>query len=139
MWVAHYAWLHSKYPKKKESRLSTITQDNPDSSLLEMPEVNMCQNLLEYLLDIGISGSSGFGLTPLTWTELLSWSTLTGITLTSWESLALMNLSRAFTSYHGKFDEKDVASPHVVEDFDRNLVSQSIGFRLRSLAKRMNK
>lgn len=114
-------------------------EDNPDSSLLEMPEVPGCQNLLENLLEVGISGSSGFGLTPLTWTELLSWTTLTDIYLNSWESVTMINLSRAFTSYHGKFDEKDVPAPHVVEDFDRNLVSQSIGFRLRSLAKRMNK
>lgn len=112
---------------------------NPDSPLLEMPEVELCSNLLDYVIDIGIANSAGFGLTPLTWTDLLSWSKLTNVELTSWESKQLMDLSRSFTSYFSKYDDKEIPAPHVVEEFDREKVSQSIGFRLRSIAKRIKK
>lgn len=83
--------------------------------------------------------ASGFGVTPLTWSEIESWSNLTEICISNWEATMLVNLSRTFTSNFNKFDGNEFLSPYVVEEFDREKVSQNIGSLLRSLASRVNK
>lgn len=114
-------------------------EDNEDSPLLTMPEVEDCKYLLEFLIDVGISSANGFGMTPLSWSELHSWSILTDTQLTSWDAATIIQLSRSFTSYFTKYDEKDFATPYQLEEFDREAVSQTIGSRLRMLAVRMKK
>ena len=91
------------------------------------------------MIEIGTSMASGFGVTPLTWSEIESWSNLTDIRISSWEATMIMSLSRTFTSSFNRFDEKEFPSPYVVEEFDRAKVSQNIGSLLRSLASRVNK
>lgn len=104
-----------------------------------MPQLSGCSYLIDYLIEIGTSMASGFGVTPLTWSEIESWSNLTDIRISSWEATMLMSLSRTFTSSFNRFDDKDFPSPYVVEEFDREKVSQNIGNLLRSLASRVNK
>ena len=83
--------------------------------------------------------SSGFGITPLTWTEIKSWCEVTQTELSSWEATMVMSLSRHFSSSFNKFDEKDFPTPYMVEEFDREKASKTIGGALRLLAKRVNK
>lgn len=104
-----------------------------------MPEVENSEYLIEYLLEIGTSMASGFGVTPLTWTEIYSWQQLMSIELTGWELTQIMTLSRVFSANYAKFDEKDFPTPYTVEEFDREAASQGIGNALRSLASRVNK
>ena len=112
---------------------------NPESPLLEMPDVTNLTYIIEYLLELGTSLASGFGVTPITWTELRSWLELSELQLDSWESNLLISLSRSFCANYTKFDEKDFPTPYVIEEFDRKAASASIGGSLRLLAKRMNK
>ena len=139
LWVQHYAWLHSKYPKQKESRLSSILTNNPESPLLIMPDIPFLTYLIEDLIEIGTSMSGGMGVTPLTWSEIKAWSDLTDNRLASWESTIIMRLSQIFVSSYNKFDDKDFETPFSVEEFDREAASKSIGNMLRSLAQRAKK
>lgn len=116
-----------------------MTEENPDSALLEMPDIGSQGYLIELLLEIGASASTGFGVAPLSWSEIYSWSSLTQTNLTSWEASTIMSLSRAFTASYHRFDETNAAAPFVHEEFDRVAASRNIGNALRLLAKRVNK
>lgn len=138
--MTHYAWLHSKYPKGTESRLSTIIEKSPDSPLLQMPELpDQSAYIINHVIEVGTTMSSGLGVTPLSWTEIKSWSELTMTDLTSWEASLIMELSRTFTSNYNKFDDKDFPTPYIIEEFDRSSASKNIGNALRFMAKRVNK
>ena len=104
-----------------------------------MPQLSGCSYLIDCLIEIGTSMASGFGVTPLTWSEIESWSNLTEIDISSWEATMIMSLSRTFTSSFNRFDDKEFPSPYIVEEFDREKVSHNVGSLLRSLASRVNK
>lgn len=114
-------------------------KQNPDSPMLKMPELDDAGYVIEYLLEIGTSMASGFGITPLTWSEIYSWSELSQTELSRWEASTIMSLSRTFTSKYNMFDEKDFPTPYILEEFDREEVSKTIGGALRLMASRMNK
>lgn len=104
-----------------------------------MPAIDDADYILSLLIEAGISESNGMGLTPLSWTELANWTYLSKIDINSWEASTIISLSRQFTASLNEYDDKDIPPPFTIEDFDREKVSQSIGDRLRSLAKRINK
>lgn len=104
-----------------------------------MPEIQWLGYLINYLIEIGTSMASGFGITPLTWTEIEAWKNLTEVEITGSEASIIMRLSRTFTSCYNQYDGKDVPAPYIVEEFDREKVSSNIGSLLRSLASRVNK
>lgn len=117
-----------------------MKEQDEDHTLLNMPSVEgSADYIINLLIQVGISQSNGMGLAALTWSELCSWSNITMIDLSSWEAETLIDLSRQFTASLSEYDEKDVPAPYIADDYDRERVSQSIGDRLRSLAKRINK
>lgn len=63
--------------------------------------------LLEILTDLGWSGSSGFGSTPISYAELEAWSRLTQTALEPWEVECLRAASTAYCAQAASKDERE--------------------------------
>ena len=52
-----------------------------------------------WFMDLHETRGGGFGPGPVTWTELVNWSDLTGIRPTPWEARMIRLLDRAYQQY----------------------------------------
>lgn len=64
----------------------------------QLPPLPTYGYIVMWLFDIGIFSSSGMGASPLTWSELLAWSTLSGHSPTTAEAEAIIRLSREYVT-----------------------------------------
>lgn len=107
------AWLHATPERKGEKAVSVPRMQTFQSKenlglpqpLLDLPEVDAGQHLVDYLLQLGPT----IGGEPLTYQEIAAWCGLTGIVLSSWEAVTLRALSASYASEY--FAAKDPARP----------------------------
>lgn len=120
------AYLNGVPDGSKSSRSEVyrlVTKKFPD-----MPDTNGGEYLIEYMLTIGPGLNGGMGLVPLDFTEILSWSRLSGIELSGWESLAIRNLSRVYVSQLSISNKADCLAPWVrgVKDIEAHNMLKSM-------------
>lgn len=69
-----------------------------------MPEIAPFSYVIDLLVQIGPS--------EVTWQEISSWCSLTGITLSVWESNTIKRLSAIYTSCANKYHDSTAVSPY---------------------------
>ena len=79
----------------------------------------------------GPANSSQAGAVPITWTELASWSTMSAISVSPWESELLIGLSRMYCAQYNA-TVKDTPRPVAETDEDiiakkRKLIAEMLG------------
>lgn len=123
IWVKQTAWLQApvdpdfKPSKKYESRLEKFKENSEEIKYEPEAYSNYIINIAN---SIGLYLNSGYGPVPITWTEILSWSTLTKIEITPWEANLIMKLSRAFVSQFSISKNPACISP-ILEVDEENL------------------
>jgi hypothetical protein len=97
-----------------------------------MPDSGNFQHLIDYLFELDICKSNGMGLFPLGFDDLINWQKLTGVVLNSWESSALVKLSRHYVTQFNKFDRKNEPDPVAILN-PNSQVSSQLKNALRSM------
>lgn len=72
------------------------------------------------------------GLFPLGFDDLINWQRLTGVVLNSWESSALVKLSRHYVTQFNKFDRNNEPDPVAILN-PNSQVSSQLKNALRSM------
>lgn len=109
-----------------------------ESNSLKLPEIEGGDHMVNHLTEAGICLSNGMGLMPLTWQEIDSWLSVTGLELTTWEKLTLKELSEAYVNEYSLSSDKTRPAPYVhkVDEIDRQAVSDKLKGIFRGLKKR---
>ncbi len=71
---------------------------------------------------MGCANNTGMGLTRLSWQEIESYSRLSGVDLTPWESEQVINMSREYCLWKQKGAKQDCQAPWIDE---KNLVANT--------------
>jgi len=77
----------------------------------DIPAKGMYEYLIQILSDISEAVHDGDRLAGQSWQELAAWQELSGVKLTSSESLIIHKLSRHYASMYNSFNGKSAASP----------------------------
>jgi hypothetical protein len=80
--------------KRKATRGEWLQEVEPDSTLLNLPDVSPAEELVEWLMEAGPTE----GDKPLSWRELDAWAGRTGNYVDEFVSTTLMQMSRAYFS-----------------------------------------
>lgn len=141
--MKHQAWL-SAVPESKSKcdgpRLSRLQQyreqQGEDAPLLQLPELDAGEHLVDWLHRAGTVGHGAMGgVMALSWQELQAWDRLSGTGLTPWEAEAIMHLSQTYAAMSNKATKADCPAPYQPEDFDRDATADRIKQGLRQFAK----
>ena len=75
-----------------------------------MPDVLGYEYMTALLAELGIVSSGGMGIAPLSWQEIDAFNRCGHLELTSWETMRLMDMSRAYCNWNSKGGEQtDIA------------------------------
>ena len=66
---------------------------------IEFPDISGSEYLLHHLKQIGLSFSNGMGISPVSYQEILSYSTLNGLEFTPNEINTMKNMSSQYCRY----------------------------------------
>jgi hypothetical protein len=97
-----------------------------------LPDIETDSHILEWLLEIGIFESNGYGPSPLTYREIEAWSRMTGIMPTYEETRFIKMLSREYCSQYSKSSDRDSAPPYTTEKVNQESVSDRVRAAFRS-------
>jgi len=75
--------------------------------------------LLGYLQEMDFCIKGEMGLAPLSFQELASWQSSTGLALSPWEVLALKRLSSDYIDQLGRSKDRAEPAPYQTEDLPR--------------------
>ena len=106
------------------------------SPLLEMPQIEHGQYLLDYAFEIGPSKSTGQGPAVIDWVDIKAWMDLNELKLDAWEILVLREISKAFVAQYYMSEGSLTPSPYQPPKIDQVAASKRIGGLLRSLIAR---
>jgi hypothetical protein len=121
LYVRQTAWLSAtpdpppkKHPKAPDQppqkpRRETILASGGE---VHLPPVEACQNLLDYLFQVGPLMAAGAGAGPVTFGELEAWEHSSGITLAPWQKLLLRRLSDAYLDQSQRATQRDCLAPY---------------------------
>jgi len=127
--------LHSKPSKQELTRFDIYTNAEQPSILLEMPELDYAEYLMNYAQELGFSKSSGMGLMPIDWVDLNNWSQVTKTTLSNWEALVIVYISKSYVDQYYLSNEKIVPAPYQQIQIDKTVVSNKIANLFRSMIR----
>lgn len=114
------AWLHAVPKPPEGSRRAQIAgQAHPLSRLDQMkrngvePKMppNPLPHLINWLIEIGITESSGMGPLPLSWREIRAWQNSVHVRLAPWEARLLRHLSVAYIAQGRKAESENCPAP----------------------------
>lgn len=92
----------------KESRGQLYTRRNPDTALLELPDAGFARYMIENLFEVGpMTGEHS-----LSWAEIDRWATRTGVELSEFEAVTLVDLSREFSRMLNLARDPDYRCPN---------------------------
>lgn len=92
----------------KESRGQLYTRRNPDTALLELPDAGFARYMIENLFEVGpMTGEHS-----LSWTEIDRWAERTGVELSEFEAVTLVDLSREFSRMLNLARDPDYLCPN---------------------------
>lgn len=133
LYAQQHAWL-SAYVDDAGPRWKKDGEDR-------LPEEPSTMYLITWLLEIGPTVSNGFGQSGLSWTDILSWQTLSGRQLEYYEALAIQRLSDAYAAMLTKASDKDCQAPFDYDlEFERKTASSALEALLdKMIAERATK
>ncbi len=105
---------------EREKCLSRIEQLKSDGIKPQMPP-NPMPHVVNRLIEIGLTGSTGMGPVPLCWLEIDAWSRQTGIELMPWEARLIRALSTAYIAEGRKAESENCPPPWRAEVSRREL------------------
>jgi hypothetical protein len=108
--IADAKGVKGKSRRQQILSLSELSEDEPD---FELPEKGPLEYLINYLSEIGEADLIGDNLTTIKWGTMMAWSEMTGVKLTSSESLGLQRLSAAYVSQYYKSSDGSCPAPHI--------------------------
>lgn len=158
------AWLDAIPKDNAKSRREQLASGSIESKsyLLEMPDIEDCEYLLDLWHEAGTVGHTGMGICGLDWKEIGPWAdkcyshavvqylptendqsipvTLQECFLSVWELLVIKSLSSAYASEYSQASDVDRPAPYVsvadLEELDRPAIANKIGSILRSRMKK---
>ena len=86
-----------------------------NSNLLKLPELEYGSHLIEFLYELGIYTVSGFGILPLSFSEIEAWKNTTKTNISSWEARVLKFLSSSYVSQHNASEDPNCPAPYSEE------------------------
>lgn len=99
-----------------------------------MPDAGDFKHLIEYLIELDLCKSSGMGLQPFSFDDLISWQRLTGVRINSFESSTLINLSRLYVNSYNRFDKTNESDPSaILNPLSADVISSQLKTALRSM------
>ena len=125
------AWYHSTPENSKIQRGKSI----PDN-LKEFPSLIGGEYLLEYLFDLGISHSDGYGQNPIKYTEIKAYCDLVSIDLSPFEVKTIRELSVAYCNQASISTKKDAFAPYTKKELSKDEVSNKLKNAFTTLRKR---
>lgn len=99
-----------------------------------MPDVSV-PHVIDYLMEIGPAASGGMGPTPISHAEIRAWQENTGISLTSWESRTLRQLSREYVGELIAGADRERQAPYQPAEVDTAQVAQDLRAAISGMAK----
>lgn len=114
------AWLNAT-PKPDERsgrgkadreprRLSRVDQMKRDGVKPQLPP-NPMPHIVNRLVEIGLTGSTGMGPVPLSWLELDAWCRRTNVDLIPWEARLIRELSSAYIAEGRRAESENCPAP----------------------------
>lgn len=117
------AWLHAM-PKPPQGTQRAIEaakpgQPAPQTRLEEMKSRNIepqmppnpAPHIITWLIDMGITGSTGMGKIALSWTEIDAWRRMTGLNIDPWVARLIRHLSSVYISEGRKAEDETCPPP----------------------------
>lgn len=99
-----------------------------------MPEAGDFNHLIDYLSELDICKSSGMGLYPLGFDDLINWQVLTGVRINSFEASSLVKLSRLYVNSYNRFDKTNEIDPSaILNPLASDVISSQLKTALRSM------
>jgi hypothetical protein len=96
----------------RESLESLLANHGIKDPMLEPVDVSNCVTYLwEFILDLNSTRQSGMGVNAISYTEIVSWCTLTGNKLSPYETRVIKMLDRVFLEHYNKQSEADSSKP----------------------------
>lgn len=107
--------------------------------MLSMPDIETdyaAGYLIGLLQEAGLMSSTGMGPVPLSWTEILAWKNVTGLSVSNWDLLTIKMLSEEYVGELVQATDPNRKAPYSQEDADRKAVEHKIMSILGSRIKR---
>ena len=97
--------------------------------MLEPPLLEYYSYLIGWLFEVGPVVNGGMGQSPLSYSDIKTWSDMVGVNVTGWEATTIKNLSNAYLSEYQQAKDPQRPNPNITEwtDDDRISVSDKIG------------
>lgn len=92
----------------KETREQFHKRRNPDSPLLEVPDVGFARYMLDYLFEVGPMA----GEHAVDWAHVRQWQDGTGVDLSEFEFVTLVDMSRTFVGMIHAAKEPEYLAPN---------------------------
>ena len=84
------------------------------------------------LYTVGPGAGTGFGLAPISWSELRAWCELTATRLASWQAEALVLMSRAYAGEYNQASRTKGSHSPWADDKGQEKREESVADTLRS-------
>lgn len=124
------AWLNTTpKPDERSRRAKLADRDEKltrrekmrrDGISPKMPP-NPVPHIVDRLIEIGLTGSTGMGPAPLSWHEIAAWQSLTGVTLDPWEARLIRSLSTTYIAEGRRAESENCPPPWHAEVSQREL------------------
>lgn len=108
VYCKHLAWLNATPEGSKKTRYAQCIEKP------EMPDLEGCEHLIDYLFRLRPGTSNGMGYSSKTWPEIESWARLVKIPLTGWEAETLAQMSEAYCGQLAISSKKDCPAPWAI-------------------------
>ncbi len=84
------------------------------------------------LYTVGPAAGTGFGLAPISWSEMRAWTELTATQLASWQAEALVLMSRAYVGEYNEASRTTGSPSPWTDDEGEEKRQESVADTLRS-------
>lgn len=133
------AWL-AAVPNAANDKRSRYTQ-LIDSGVEEvpMPEIGNAGYLVELLNEVGIVETNGMGMIPISWSEIDSWLSISGRSLSTWEALTIRELSSAYATEFAQASSPNKEAPWEAEEVDVEIKRSVVADKMKSFLSAFKK
>ena len=108
-WAGYYGWLHAPH-KDSHDTFRDIYGD-----AVWLPGAP-CEYIAGWFSDLGWYARGFNGPEPLSWSEIKSWSDLSGTNADAWEFGALRAMSNAYCNWYSKTSQDNKIDPPIIPD-----------------------
>lgn len=132
------AWLNAapkpptgvKLPANAPPPVSRVAALKADKIDPQMPP-NPAPHFIDWLVEIGLTESTGMGNVPLSWASIHWWQVVTSITLSPWEARLIRKLSVEYLAESRRAEEAGCPAPWKTARSQREIEVEDA--RLRSV------